>query len=57
MEERDHLLLIELMEVVSQVSTKLISEYGASKIVTNIGQYQDSKHLHWHVVYGEIIRD
>lgn len=51
------MLLIEMMEVVSQVSARLISEYGASKIVTNIGKYQDSKHLHWHVVYGETIRN
>ncbi|WP_145407712.1 HIT family protein [Paenibacillus xylanexedens] len=57
MKEQDHMLLIEMMEVVSQVSARLISEYGASKIVTNIGKYQDSKHLHWHVVYGETIRD
>ena len=27
-------------------------ENGACKVITNLGNYQDSKHLHWHIVYG-----
>ena len=57
MDDKDHELLIELMEVVSQVSKKIIGEYGASRIVTNLGEYQESKHLHWHVAYGKKIRE
>jgi len=25
------------------------------RVITNLGEYQDSKHLHWHVVYGKRI--
>lgn len=49
-------LLIELLDVVKQVSTQVVAEYGACRVITNLGNYQDSKHLHWHVVYGKQIR-
>jgi histidine triad (HIT) family protein len=45
-------LLIALKEVAAQVKEK----YGACRIITNLGEYQDSKHLHWHVVYGKVMR-
>jgi histidine triad (HIT) family protein len=57
MDSEDHKLLIELLEVVSHVSKTIISTYGACRIVTNLGEYQESKHLHWHVAYGEKVRD
>lgn len=57
LEENDNDLLAELFEVVKSVASQLVSEYGACRVLTNLGAYQDSKHLHWHVFYGKQIRE
>ena len=31
---------------------EILREHGACRVITNLGRYQDSKHLHWHVVAG-----
>ncbi|HEX6279146.1 MAG TPA: HIT family protein [Pyrinomonadaceae bacterium] len=49
-------LLIELMDVAQQVAKTVLDEYGATRVLTNLGDYQDSKHLHFHVVFGEQLR-
>ncbi len=49
-------ILLELIDVVKQVAAKVTDENGASSILTNLGKYQDSKHLHFHVSYGEPVR-
>ena len=46
-------LLIELIGVVKQVAAKIVEEKGAARVLTNLGEYQDSKHLHFHVYSGE----
>jgi histidine triad (HIT) family protein len=46
-------LLLEMMTVVRQVAAQVVSLHGGCRVVTNLGQYQDSKHLHWHVGSGE----
>lgn len=46
-------LLGELMEAVRQVARAVETEHGAARVLTNLGQYQDSKHLHFHVNTGE----
>lgn len=45
--------LLSLLQVVRGVAADLVAERGACRIITNLGGYQDSKHLHWHVVSGE----
>ncbi len=45
-------LLIELMDVAKQVATQVLVEKGAVRVLTNLGEYQDSKHLHFHVYSG-----
>jgi histidine triad (HIT) family protein len=50
--EDDHELLLELLLVVKKIANDIVSENGACKIITNLGEYQDSKHLHWHLIYG-----
>jgi histidine triad (HIT) family protein len=50
--EDENDLLLELLGVVKKVAADVVSEYGACRVITNLGQYQDSKHLHWHIVYG-----
>lgn len=50
--EEENALLLELLSVVRKVAADIVSEHGACRVITNLGEYQDSKHLHWHVVYG-----
>ncbi|MBP3961880.1 HIT family protein [Paenibacillus lignilyticus] len=56
LEASDNELLLELLEVVKQAASQVTSEHGACRVITNLGQYQDSKHLHWHVIHGEPLR-
>lgn len=48
-------LLYRLFEEVRQVARKMLEREGACRVITNLGRYQDSKHLHFHVVSGERI--
>jgi len=50
--EDENELLLELLAVVKKVASEVVSKNGACRVITNLGQYQDSKHLHWHIVYG-----
>ena len=52
----DNKLLIELLDAVKSVAAKVVDEHGAARVLTNLGRYQDSKHLHFHVLSGEQIR-
>jgi histidine triad (HIT) family protein len=42
-------LAAELWSVVQEVAAEIIREHGGCHVVTNLGRYQDSKHLHVHV--------
>jgi histidine triad (HIT) family protein len=53
LEAQDNELLLEMVGIVKQVASKIVEEHGACRVLTNLGQYQDSKHLHWHVAFGE----
>ncbi|MCJ8010798.1 HIT domain-containing protein [Paenibacillus sp. KQZ6P-2] len=54
--ENDESLLLELMKVIKKIAAEMTATTGAAKIITNLGEYQDSKHFHWHVVSGKKIR-
>ncbi len=56
LEKEDERLILELIEIVRQVAAKIVEEHGACRIITNLGEYQDSKHLHWHVAFGDPLR-
>ena len=45
-------LLIELLNVAKKVAAQILKEKGAARVLTNLGDYQDSKHLHFHVYSG-----
>ncbi len=45
-------LLIELFDVIKKVAAMVVEEKGAARVLTNLGEYQDSKHLHFHVNSG-----
>ncbi|GIG63869.1 HIT family protein [Phytomonospora endophytica] len=46
-----------VLAVVRDVAARVTAEHGAARVVTNLGRYQDSKHLHFHVSSGEPLRD
>lgn len=52
----DDSLLLELLHVVQDVARSVVEQHGACRVLTNLGAYQESKHLHWHVVSGEPLR-
>ncbi|MEM7220696.1 MAG: HIT domain-containing protein [Pseudomonadota bacterium] len=45
-------LLSTVMDVVRKVAALVEAEHGACRVLTNLGTYQDSKHLHFHVSHG-----
>jgi histidine triad (HIT) family protein len=52
LEPADDTLLIELIGIVRQIAAGIVDEHGACRVLTNLGAYQDSKHLHWHLAFG-----
>ena len=49
-------LLHELLAVVREVARAVEEKHGKARVLTNLGEYQDSKHLHFHVNSGEPVR-
>lgn len=45
-----------LLDVVREVAAQVEERHGACRVVTNLGKYQDSKHLHFHVGHGSPLR-
>ena len=52
----DDALLLELLQTVQQVAAQIMEKHGACRVLTNLGEYQESKHLHWHVAFGPPLR-
>lgn len=52
----DNELLLELLGVIKKVAAMVTKENGSCRVLTNLGEYQDSKHLHWHIASGEPLR-
>lgn len=52
----DMQIVFSLMDVVRKVAAQVEQQYGACRVVTNLGAYQESKHLHFHVGHGEPVR-
>ena len=48
----DNEMAKELLEVVKAVAKDINKKYKSCRIITNLGEYQDSKHLHFHIIYG-----
>jgi histidine triad (HIT) family protein len=51
--EVENELLVEIFDVIKEVAAKVFEEHGAARVLTNLGEYQDSKHLHFHIISGE----
>lgn len=56
-EELTDALLLEILGVVRKVASQVLREESACRVLTNLGDYQESKHLHWHIVSGARIAD
>ena len=56
LDQNDDNLLPELISMIQQVAARIVQEHGACRVITNLGDYQDSKHLHWHVVFGKPLK-
>jgi histidine triad (HIT) family protein len=56
LEESDNCLLLELLSVIKKVAAMVTEKNGACRVITNLGDYQDSKHLHWHIVSGKPLK-
>ena len=52
----DDALLHKVLAVVRAVAERVTREHGACRVLTNLGRYQDSKHLHFHVNSGDPLR-
>jgi histidine triad (HIT) family protein len=55
-EESDEALVLEIMEVIRSVAADVMAAKGAVRVLTNLGEYQDSKHLHFHINSGNHVR-
>jgi histidine triad (HIT) family protein len=53
LQEEDNDLLTEMLSIIKSIAADIVAEHGACRVITNLGEYQDSKHLHWHIVSGE----
>ena len=57
LEESDREIFLELFEVIKKVAAQVTAEKGAARVLTNLGDYQESKHLHFHVNSGRQVRE
>ena len=46
-------MLDDLIRLVREVAISVARDRGGCRIVVNVGSYQRSGHLHWHVIAGE----
>lgn len=56
LEEVDNDLLLELMRTAKMIARDFMDRFGAARVYTNLGSYQSSKHLHWHIGCGKQLR-
>ncbi len=49
-------IFLEVVEVLKSIAARVEREHGAARVLTNLGRYQDSRHLHFHVNSGDPLR-
>ncbi len=57
MSDTDDEILSSLFKVIRKVASAVVEEAGAARVLTNLGKYQESKHLHFHIYSGKRLRD
>ena len=56
LESLDPELAIDFMKAIHEISSNLEREFGGCRICSNVGSYQNSKHLHWYIHAGHRVR-
>lgn len=56
LEVSDDEMLLEIFAVIKQVAESVVETAGAARVLTNLGKYQESKHLHFHVYSGDRLK-
>jgi histidine triad (HIT) family protein len=51
--DHDISIVYRLLDVVREIAAEVEAKYGGCRVITNLGLYQDSKHLHFHVGFGD----
>jgi histidine triad (HIT) family protein len=49
-------LLGQVLSTVQQSAKHVLETREGCEVLTNMGSYQDTKHMHWHVISGKPIR-
>ena len=49
-------IILEMLGVIREVAADVVAKRGAARVLTNLGDYQESKHLHFHVYSGDRLR-
>ena len=49
-------LLIEIVEAAKKLLKEISLEKGGARVGTNLGKYQESPHLHFHLISGKQIK-
>ncbi|MCA9390619.1 HIT domain-containing protein [candidate division WWE3 bacterium] len=49
-------VLLEIMKVARDILKKIDVDTEGGRIVTNLGAFQDTPHLHVHIIAGEALR-
>ncbi len=52
LELKDEEIILDLFKVLKLVAKDINKKYKSCRIITNLGDYQDSKHLHFHIIHG-----
>ena len=50
---KDNFLIIELIETIQKVASIVNKGKDECGVLTNLGNFQDSKHLHFHIYAGK----
>jgi len=49
----DDILTLQVLDVIKTLAQRVLDQHGAAAVLTNLGTYQDSRHLHFHISSGE----
>ena len=52
----DNQLITEIINVSKDLASKLDLENKGARLVTNMGKYQETPHLHFHLISGDNIK-
>lgn len=56
-ESTNPVLAIEFIQAIQKITTQLEQQWGGCRVSSNVGNYQNSKHLHWYIHSGKRLRD